>query len=139
MGHDLAPKYTDEMIAAGDTLELWLRRACQGAYYVQFAVIPYENTFDLAINTFKSQQGDIELQAPEGTATQEWVEDYVSAETSAFIDETALVPYATTSEVTAAISTATTDMATQTWVGQQNYATSAYVDAQIGNVLNTNF
>ena len=89
---------------------------------------------------------------PADVATQSWVESYVSAQTSAFIDETALVPYATTSEVTAAISTATTDMATQTWVGgqisafvtsawvnSQGYATSAYVDAQIGNVLNTNF
>lgn len=93
---------------------------------------------------------------PADVATQGWVEDYVSAETSAFIDATALTPYATTSamesyvaaetsafvtatEMGTAISNATTDMATQTWVGQQNYATSAYVDAQIGNVLNTNF
>ena len=89
---------------------------------------------------------------PSDVATQSWVENYVSAETSAFIDATALAPYATTSDVTAAISTATTDMATQTWVGgqisafvtsawvdSQGYATSAYVDAQIGNVLNTNF
>lgn len=28
---------------------------------------------------------DIDLQAPAGTATQEWVENYVSAETSAFV------------------------------------------------------
>lgn len=89
---------------------------------------------------------------PSDVATKGWVETYVSAETSAFIDETALAPYATTSAVEAAISTATTDMATQTWVGgqisafvtsawvnSQGYATSAYVDAQIGNVLNTNF
>lgn len=58
---------------------------------------------------------------PADVATQGWVEDYVSAETSAFIDATALAPYATTSAVEAAISTATTDMATQTWVGQQGY------------------
>ncbi len=112
---------------------------------------------------------------PSDVATKSWVETYVSAETSAFIDATALAPYAKASDVAStyatktelsdyattsamesyvaaqtsafvtatemgtAISTATTDMATQTWVGQQNYATSAYVDAQIGNVLNTNF
>lgn len=89
---------------------------------------------------------------PSDVATQGWVEDYVSAETSAFIDETALVPYATTSAVDAAISTATTDMATQTWVGQQEYATASslssyattsamesYVNAQIGAVLSMNF
>lgn len=56
-----------------------------------------------------------------GGVTEDWVEDYVSAQTSAFIDETALAPYAKTSAVEAAISTATTDMATQTWVGQQGY------------------
>lgn len=58
---------------------------------------------------------------PADVATQGWVENYVSAQTSAFIDETALSSYATTSAVEAAISTATTDMATQTWVGQQGY------------------
>lgn len=58
---------------------------------------------------------------PADVATKTWVQNYVDVETSAFIDETALAPYATTSAVTAAISTATTDMATQTWVGQQGY------------------
>ena len=33
---------------------------------------------------------DVDLQAPAGTATQEWVENYVTAQTSSFIDETAL-------------------------------------------------
>ena len=55
--YDIAPKYTDEMIAAGDTLTISYGRAVKGYYYIRFAVIPYENTFDLAVNTFKSQQG----------------------------------------------------------------------------------
>ena len=46
----------------------------------------FQTTFTLNINVYKSQQGYIDLQAPEGTATQEWVENYVSAETSAFVD-----------------------------------------------------
>lgn len=58
---------------------------------------------------------------PADVATKTWVQNYVDVETSAFIDETALAPYATTSAVESAISTATTDMATQTWVGQQGY------------------
>ena len=45
----------------------------------------FQTTFTLNINVYKSQQGYIDLQAPEGTATQEWVENYVSAETSAFV------------------------------------------------------
>jgi len=57
--YDIAPKYTDEMIADGDTLILSYNRLVKGTYYIQFAVIPYENTFDLAVNIFKSQQGDI--------------------------------------------------------------------------------
>ena len=93
---------------------------------------------------------DIDVQAPAGTATQEWVENYVTAETSTFIDETALAPYAktsdiastyatkvelsdyaTTSEMTSAISAATTDMATKTWVGQQDYATAGATTSAI--------
>ena len=67
---------------------------------------------------------------PSDVATQSWVENYVTAQTSSFIDETALAPYATTSAVESAISTATTDMATKTWVGQQDYAkTSAMTSA----------
>ena len=59
--YDIAPKYTDEMIADGDTLILSYNRQVKGTYYIQFAVIPYENTFDLAVNIFKSQQGDIDI------------------------------------------------------------------------------
>lgn len=85
---------------------------------------------------------------PADVATQSWVENYVTAETSTFIDETALAPYAktsdiastyatkvelsdyaTTSEMTSAISAATTDMATKTWVGQQDYATTSAINA----------
>ena len=109
------------MIASGDTLELWHRRACKGAYYVQFAVIPYENTFDLAVNTFKSQQGDIELEGS-GGVTEQWVEDYVSAQTSAFVTNTelgtVLEAYPTTSSMNTAISTATSDKVTGSSVGQ---------------------
>ena len=85
---------------------------------------------------------------PADVATKSWVENYVTAETSAFIDETALAPYAKTSdiastyatkvelsdyaktsEMTSAISAATTDMATKTWVGQQDYATTSAINA----------
>ena len=87
---------------------------------------------------------------PADVATQSWVENYVTAETSTFIDETALAPYAktsdiastyatktelsdyaTTSEMTSAISAATTDMATKTWVGQQDYATASATTSAI--------
>ena len=85
---------------------------------------------------------------PADVATKSWVENYVTAETSTFIDETALAPYAKTSdiastyatkvelsdyaktsEMTSAISAATTDMATKTWVGQQDYATTSAINA----------
>jgi len=46
----------------------------------------FNTNFDLAVNTFKSQQGDIGLQAPAGTATQEWVEDYVDAQIGDVLD-----------------------------------------------------
>ena len=83
---------------------------------------------------------------PADVATKTWVQNYVSAETSEFVDgndvdaaisaatstfvnatqvseaiSAATSEFATTSAVEAAISTATTDMATQTWVGQQGY------------------
>lgn len=47
------------MIADGDTLVIATQTAVAAhkEYYIHFAVIPYENTFDLAVNTFKSQQG----------------------------------------------------------------------------------
>ena len=87
---------------------------------------------------------------PADVATQSWVENYVTAQTSTFIDETALAPYAKTSdiastyatkvelsdyamtsEMTSAISAATTDMATKTWVGQQDYATASAMTSSI--------
>ena len=85
---------------------------------------------------------------PSDVATQSWVENYVTAQTSTFIDETALAPYAKTSDIAStyatkvelsdyaktssvesAISAATTDMATKTWVGQQDYATTSAINA----------
>lgn len=74
------------MISEGYSGAITCSRQVKGAYYLQFAVIPYENTFDLAVNIFKSQQGDIELQASEGTATQEWVEEYVSEQIGDVLD-----------------------------------------------------
>ena len=61
--YDIAAKYTDEMIADGDILNIsYIKQvAPHSEYYVEFAVIPYENTFDLAVNIFKSQQGDIDI------------------------------------------------------------------------------
>lgn len=49
------------MIADGDILNISYTKNVmpRSDYYIHFAVIPYENTFDLAVNTFKSQQGDI--------------------------------------------------------------------------------
>lgn len=47
---------------------------------------------------------------PPGVATQDWVREYVTEETSSFT---------TQDDVSQAISTATNDMATQTWVGSQ--------------------
>ena len=62
---------------------------------------------------------------PSDVATQSWVEDYVTAETSAFIDETALAPYAKTSDIASTYAT--------------KVEMESYVTEQIGNVLNTNF
>lgn len=45
----------------------------------------YKATFTLNINVYKSQQGDIGAGGSGGGVTQQWVEDYVSAETSAFV------------------------------------------------------
>ena len=90
----------------------------------------FKATFALNINVYKSQQGDIGAGGSGGGVTEQWVQDYVSAETSAFVTDT---------EMGTAISNATTDMATQTWVGSQGFATTSYVDAQIGTVLSTNF
>ena len=83
-------------------------------------IVTNSTVFDIGVGG-----GDV----PSDVATQSWVENYVTAETSTFIDETALAPYAKTSDVTAAISAATTDMATKTWVGQQDYATTSAINA----------
>ena len=78
---------------------------------------------------------DVDLQAPAGTATQEWVENYVTAETSTFIDETALAPYAktsdiastyaTTSAMTSSINAATSDKVTGSAIGSAPVVTNA--------------
>ena len=87
---------------------------------------------------------DVDLQAPAGTATQEWVENYVTAQTSTFIDETALAPYAKTSDIastyatkvelsdyaktsamTSAINAATSDKVTGSAIGSAPVVTNA--------------
>lgn len=93
---------------------------------------------------------------PADVATKTWVQNYVSAETSEFVDgndvdaaisaatstfvsasdvdqaiSAATSEFTTTSAVEAAISTATIDMATQTWVGQQDYATTSAMTSAI--------
>lgn len=80
-GYNIAPKFTGEMISAGYSGTISYSRQVKGHYYLQFAVIPYENTFDLAINTFKSQQGDIG-DNPADMATTEYVDNAVSAKVS---------------------------------------------------------
>lgn len=62
-------------------------------------------TFKITQIVTNSTVFDIDLQAPAGTATQEWVENYVTAQTSTFIDETALAPYAKTSDVASTYAT----------------------------------
>ena len=72
---------------------------------------------------------------PADVATQSWVENYVTAETSTFIDETALAPYAktsdiastyaTTSAMTSAISAATSDKVTGSAIGSAPVVTNA--------------
>ena len=62
---------------------------------------------------------------PSDVATQSWVENYVTAQTSAFIDESALAPYAKTSDIASTYAT--------------KVEMESYVSEQIGNVLNTNF
>ena len=104
--------------------------------------VEYKVVVDGVGETFKITQivtdstvFDIDVQAPAGTATQEWVENYVTAETSAFIDETALAPYAktsdiastyaTTSAMTSAISAATSDKVTGSAIGSAPVVTNA--------------
>lgn len=57
------------MIADGDTLVISTNQSvgAHKEYYIHFAVIPYENAFDLAVNTFKSQQGDINVAVPDAS------------------------------------------------------------------------
>ena len=62
---------------------------------------------------------------PSDVATQSWVETYVTAQTSAFIDETALAPYATTSAMTSAINAATSDKVTGSAIGSAPVVTNA--------------
>lgn len=66
-----------------------------------------KTTFKLIINVYNSQMGDI---GGAGGVTEQWVQDYVSAETSAFVDDTelgtVLEAYPTTSSMTTAISNA---------------------------------
>ena len=121
-----------------------------GSVEYKVVVAGVGETFKITQIVTDSTVFDIDVQAQAGTVTQEWVENYVTAETSAFIDETALAPYAktsdiastyatkvelsdyaTTSEMTSAISAATTDMATKTWVGQQDYATAGATTSAI--------
>ena len=121
-----------------------------GSVEYKVVVAGVGETFKITQIVTDSTVFDIDAQAPAGTATQEWVENYVTAERSTFIDETALAPYAktsdiastyatkvelsdyaTTSEMTSAISAATTDMATKTWVGQQDYATASATTSAI--------
>ena len=121
-----------------------------GSVEYKVVVAGVGETFRITQIVTDSTVFDIDLQAPAGTATQEWVENYVTAQTSAFIDETALAPYAKTSDIAStyatkvelsdyaktsfvesAISTATTDMATKTWVGQQDYATTSVMTSSI--------
>ena len=70
----------------------------------------------------------------EGAAgvTEQWVETYVSAQTSAFVDGTELgailEAYPTTSAMNSAIS-----------ASLSGYATTSYVDSQIGAVLSQSF
>ena len=101
-------------------------------------------TFKITQIVTDSTVFDIDLQAPAGTATQEWVENYVTAETSTFIDESALAPYAKTSDIastyatkvelsdyaktsamTSAISAATSDKVTGSAIGSAPVVTNA--------------
>ena len=72
---------------------------------------------------------------PSDVATQSWVETYVTAQTSTFIDETALAPYAktsdiastyaTTSAMTSAINAATSNKVTGSAIGSAPVVTNA--------------
>lgn len=74
-----------------------------------------KTTFKLIINVYNSQMGDIGG-GGSGGVTEQWVEDYVSAQTSAFVTDTelgtVLEAYPTTSAMNTAISTATSSFVT---------------------------
>ena len=79
---------------------------------------------------------DVGGEGGSGGVTEQWVQDYVSAETSAFVDDTelgtVLEAYPTTSEMNTAISSATSDKVTGTGVGRAPAilsATSVYASA----------
>lgn len=91
----------------------------------------FQTTFKLNINVYKSQQGDIG--GAGGGVTEQWVEDYVSAETSAFVTDTelgaVLEAYPTASEMNTAISTATSDKVTGAgfgWAPEVGAITAVY-------------
>ena len=106
-----------------------------GSVEYKVVVAGVGETFKITQIVTDSTVFDIDVQAPAGTATQEWVENYVTAETSAFIDETALAPYAktsdiastyaTTSAMTSAISAATSDKVTGSAIGSAPVVTNA--------------
>lgn len=87
-------KITQEDITAGKN-KITYSQSVKGAYYLEVYTVPYENTFDLAINIFKSQQGDIGTggggDVPADVATKTWVESQISG----FVDESELTAYAT--------------------------------------------
>lgn len=76
---------------------------------------------------------DVGGEGGSGGVTEQWVEDYVSEETSAFVDDTelgtVLEAYPTTSEMNTAISTATSDKVTGTgfgWAPEVGAITAVY-------------
>ena len=107
----------------------------KGSVEYKVVVAGVGETFKITQIVTDSTVFDIDLQAPAGTATQEWVENYVTAETSTFIDETALAPYAktsdiastyaTTSAMTSSISAATSDKVTGSAIGSAPVVTNA--------------
>ena len=115
-----------------------------GSIEYKVVVAGVGETFKITQIVTDSTVFDIDVQAPAGTATQEWVENYVTAQTSTFIDETALAPYAktsdiasiyatkvelsdyaTTSEMTSAISAATSNKVTGSAIGSAPVVTNA--------------
>ena len=83
-----------------------------GSVEYKVVVAGVGETFKITQIVTDSTVFDIDLQAPAGTATQEWVENYVTAQTSTFIDETAL-------------SAATSDKVTGSAIGSAPVVTNA--------------